>query len=41
MVQSEMSGSGGSVCAPIAHDIYEAIVKKANANKPQTLARSN
>jgi penicillin-binding protein 2 len=41
MVQSEMSGSGGSMCAPIAHDIYEAIVKKANAAKPQTLARSN
>jgi penicillin-binding protein 2 len=41
MVQSEMGGSGGSMCAPIAHDIYEAIVKKANAEKAQPLARSN
>jgi len=29
MVQSQASGSGGSVCAPVAHDIYEAIVKKS------------
>jgi cell division protein FtsI/penicillin-binding protein 2 len=26
MVESENRGSGGSVCAPIAHDIYEAIL---------------
>jgi penicillin-binding protein 2 len=26
MVQSEARGSGGIVCAPIAHDIYEAIL---------------
>ena len=31
MVQSENRGSGGSVCAPIAHDIYQAIL---NAEKP-------
>jgi penicillin-binding protein 2 len=28
MVQSPGAGSGGSVCAPIAHDIYEEILKK-------------
>ena len=28
MVQSTGKGSGGAVCAPIAHDIYEAIVKR-------------
>jgi penicillin-binding protein 2 len=27
MVQSEARGSGGIVCAPIAHDIYEAILR--------------
>jgi penicillin-binding protein 2 len=31
MVQSENPGSGGGVCAPIAHDIYQAIV---NTEKP-------
>jgi len=41
MVQSEMSGSGGSICAPIAHDIYEEILKKANADTPRTMARTN
>jgi penicillin-binding protein 2 len=41
MVQSEMGGSGGSVCAPIAHDIYEEILKKANSDTPRTAARTN
>ncbi|MGB7768420.1 MAG: penicillin-binding transpeptidase domain-containing protein [Verrucomicrobiia bacterium] len=41
MVQSENRGSGGSVCAPIAHDIYEEIVKQGNADAPATLARAN
>ena len=37
LVQSATeSGSGGDTCAPIAHDVYEAIVKKENA--PKTLA---
>ena len=31
MVQSENRGSGGRVCAPIAHDIYEAILKSEQA----------
>jgi hypothetical protein len=32
MVESESRGSGGLVCAPIAHDIYEAIL---NSEKPE------
>ena len=35
MVQSENKGSGGLVCAPIAHDIYEAILKTENSNAPK------
>jgi penicillin-binding protein 2 len=31
MVESTGSGSGGTICAPIAHDIYETILKKENA----------
>lgn len=39
LVQSEtQSGSGGEICAPIARDIYEAIVKRENAAK--TVARN-
>jgi penicillin-binding protein 2 len=34
MVQSESGGSGGLVCAPIAHDIYEAILKKEKPDAP-------
>ena len=41
MVQTENRGSGGGVCAPIAHDIYEAILKKENAPAPKTLAGAN
>jgi penicillin-binding protein 2 len=41
MVQSEASGSGGIVCAPIAHDIYEAILKKENSTAPRILAAAN
>jgi penicillin-binding protein 2 len=40
MVQTEMSGSGGGICAPIAHDIYEAMLKKEKAAS-QTLATRN
>jgi len=41
MVQSQSGGSGGSVCAPIAHDIYAEILKKENAQAPsQTLAKN-
>ncbi|MGA2852759.1 MAG: penicillin-binding transpeptidase domain-containing protein [Verrucomicrobiota bacterium] len=41
MVQSESRGSGGLVCAPIAHDIYEAILKKKNAPAPGITAEAN
>jgi penicillin-binding protein 2 len=43
MVQSDGSiGSGGSVCAPIAHDIYAEILKKENAPAtPRILAEAN
>jgi penicillin-binding protein 2 len=34
MVQSENRGSGGVVCAPIAHDIYEAILKSEKPDAP-------
>jgi penicillin-binding protein 2 len=41
MVQSDaIIGSGGSVCAPIAHDIYEEILKKENSNPHKNLARN-
>jgi cell division protein FtsI/penicillin-binding protein 2 len=37
MVQSATEvGFGGSICAPIAHDIYETILKKQNS--PRVLA---
>lgn len=39
MVQSEAGGSGGAVCAPIAHDIYEEILRKETAPKENPLAQ--
>jgi hypothetical protein len=42
MVQSESGGSGGIVCAPIAHDIYAEILKKENApSTPRILAEAD
>jgi penicillin-binding protein 2 len=41
MVESQSGGSGGTTCAPIAHDIYEEILKKQNAPAPQALAEAN
>jgi hypothetical protein len=41
MVETEAGGSGGLTCAPIAHDIYEEILKRANADAPKTLAQAN
>ena len=38
MVQSENRGSGGSVCAPIAHDIYQAILNSEKPDAPAPLA---
>ena len=40
MVETEGSGSGGTVCAPIAHDIYEAILQKENAKPGKVLAQN-
>jgi penicillin-binding protein 2 len=41
MVESQNSGSGGSICAPIAHDIYETILKKENSHAPRILTAAN
>ena len=38
MVQTENHGSGGSVCAPIAHDIYAEIAKKEHIAPSKTFA---
>jgi penicillin-binding protein 2 len=39
MVQSkELHGSGGLICAPIAHDVYETILQKQNSALPKILA---
>ena len=42
VVMCENGGSGGQTCAPIAHDIYQAIQQqeKKNATKPDTLAQT-
>lgn len=41
MVQSEARGSGGTVCAPIAHDIYEAILKNEKPDMPVQVAEQH
>jgi penicillin-binding protein 2 len=41
MVQSQSGGSGGSTCAPIAHDIYTELVKKGNLTASPTVASAN
>ena len=38
LVQSENKGSGGGICAPIAHEIYQAILQKQTAPPSRTLA---
>jgi len=40
MVEGGLHGSGGLDCAPIAHDIYEEILKKENAATAKSLARN-
>jgi len=37
LVQSQGKGSGGLICAPIAHDIYEAILNKEKAGAGKVL----
>jgi cell division protein FtsI/penicillin-binding protein 2 len=34
MVQTENRGSGGVTCAPVAHDIYEAILQNEKPDAP-------
>jgi penicillin-binding protein 2 len=39
-IPGSMVGGGGTICAPIAHDIYEAILKKENVVAAKTVARN-
>jgi penicillin-binding protein 2 len=41
LIESENHGSGGSVCAPIARDIYAEILKKENAPAARNLATTD
>lgn len=41
VVMVESGTYGGPTCAPIAHDIYEEILKKANTNASRKLAQAN
>jgi penicillin-binding protein 2 len=41
IVMVESGSSGGGTCAPIAHDIYEEIMKQENALQSRTLAQAN
>jgi penicillin-binding protein 2 len=39
MVQSAVEGgSGGGICGPVAHDVYETILQKQNSGGPRILA---
>ena len=40
MVEGGLHGSGGLDCAPIAHDIYETILKKETAAAAKVLAQN-
>ena len=40
VVMVESGSSGGGTCAPIAHDIYEMILKRENAPNAKNLARN-
>ena len=39
-VPGPLAGFGGTICAPIAHDIYETILKKENAGTAKSLVRN-
>jgi penicillin-binding protein 2 len=41
MVEGGLHGSGGLDCAPIAHDIYEEILKKQNSSTAKIVAAAN
>jgi cell division protein FtsI/penicillin-binding protein 2 len=38
LVESVNNGSGGGICAPIAHEVYATIQKLGNAAETKTLA---
>jgi penicillin-binding protein 2 len=38
MVEMNVGGSGGGTCAPIAREVYEAILKTEQSKTPQTVA---
>jgi len=40
-IPGPLAGFGGSLCAPVAHDVYEAILKKQNPGAPSILAAVN
>jgi penicillin-binding protein 2 len=40
VVVVEGGSSGGGTCAPVAHDIYQAIVKRQQGGKAETLANN-
>jgi len=40
-IPGPLAGFGGSLCAPVAHDVYEAIMKKQNPAMPKVLATAN
>jgi penicillin-binding protein 2 len=40
-IPGPLAGFGGSLCAPVAHDIYQAIMNKQNPGAPKILATMN
>ena len=40
-IPGPLAGFGGSLCAPVAHDVYEEIMKKQNPGTPKMLAAAN
>ena len=40
MIETKGGGSGGATCAPLAREIYEAILKTEQPKAPQTLANT-
>jgi penicillin-binding protein 2 len=37
-IPGPLAGFGSSICAPVAHDVYQAIMNKQNSATPQMLA---
>ena len=40
-IPGPLAGFGGTICAPIAHDIYETILQKENSGTPKVLAAAH